>query len=94
MKRLKRFRMLMICFLVGHSIDPMETGEYGYECFRCGKIFAGPAEPRNDLWFWLALYDFRGKFLGWPRRLREWWRCPECGRTACDRPIDADHLPF
>ena len=77
MKRPLWFRKL-ICWVIGHNTD--QCDDYATECFRCGLLFDFDRRPRSDLGFWLTYYYWTGLHGRWLWQLREWWKCPWCGR--------------
>lgn len=85
----------LICRLIGHASD-WQAEQSGYcSCLRCG--FWSSAWPdrefRTDDGFWLFWFQLKAGAGFRGRRLRNWWRCPDCkGRFGRHDPDNC--LPF
>jgi hypothetical protein len=90
----RKFLDAVVCDLIGHSMDPMESDYIRCTCDRCNKTFLSEC-PRDDLWFWLTWYNAKAYI---PARWRDFVfyirPCDECGRRFCKRPLDDEHIPF
>lgn len=78
-----RGRVLRIgCWWNGHSL----TNTYeDWCCTRC---------EQNLSYDEVASEGARYRIMGWRHRLKEWWRCRDCGRYCGRHDNKVDHVPF